>query len=125
MPSAGPLSSAAISGKVEEVRTLLDARANIEEKSAVSDGAGTSVAEGLLVYRNVCDELLQRRGWFENQEALVGGGEGAAQGSGADAGCVPQDGDTPLHCAAAKGHQAVARVLLDAGADKEAKDKAS
>ena len=34
--------------------------------------------------RNVCDELLQRRGWFDNQETLVGGGEGAAQGSGAD-----------------------------------------
>jgi len=34
--------------------------------------------------RDVCDELLQRRGWLDNQEALVGGGEGAVQGLGAD-----------------------------------------
>ena len=43
----------------------------------------TAIAGFFVQGRNVCDELLQRRGWFENQEALVGGGEGAAQGSGA------------------------------------------
>ena len=48
MLSAGQLSSAAISGKVEEVRTLLNARANIEEQDGVSDGAGTSVAAGFV-----------------------------------------------------------------------------
>jgi hypothetical protein len=43
MPSAGQLQSAVSSGEVEEVRTLLKARANIEEKDTVGDGAGTSV----------------------------------------------------------------------------------
>ena len=48
MPSAGQLSSAAGSGEVEEVRTLLKAGANIEEKTTVRDGAGTSVAAGFV-----------------------------------------------------------------------------
>ena len=34
-----------------------------------------------------------------------------------------QDGRTPLHVAGHVGHLAVARTLLEAGADKEAKDK--
>ena len=34
-----------------------------------------------------------------------------------------QDEDTPLHCAASKGHAAVAEQLLAAKADVEAKDK--
>ena len=48
MPSAGQLRVAARDGKVEEVRTLLNARANIEEKSVVSEATGTSVAAGFL-----------------------------------------------------------------------------
>ena len=35
---------------------------------------------------------------------------------------APQDGDTPLHFAAACGHAAVAEQLLAAKADVEAKD---
>jgi hypothetical protein len=38
---------------------------------------------------------------------------------------VPQDGHTPLHIAAYKGHDAVVRVLVEAGADATAKDKVS
>ncbi len=34
-----------------------------------------------------------------------------------------QDGSTALICAAANGHMAFVQLLLDAGADKEAKDK--
>ena len=46
------------------------------------------------------------------------------QGMGADAGArAPQDGATPLFIAAEKGRLAVARILLDAGANTEAKDK--
>ena len=38
-------------------------------------------------------------------------------------GGVPQDGCTPLNIAARWGQEAVARVLIDAGADITAKDK--
>ena len=34
-----------------------------------------------------------------------------------------QDGETALMCAATRGHADCVRVLLDAGADKEAKNK--
>lgn len=34
-----------------------------------------------------------------------------------------RDGSTPLHCAAWKGHAALAKVLLDAGADANAKSR--
>ena len=50
MPSAGQLMlSAARDGKVEEVQTLLNARADIEEKDAVSEATGTSVAAVFFV----------------------------------------------------------------------------
>ena len=43
--------------------------------------------------------------------------------TGANAGCAPQDGDTPLLIAAHQGNMAVAQMLLQAMADKEAKNK--
>ena len=60
MPSAGQLSSAVESGKVGEVRTLLNARANIEEKNAVSDGVGTSVAAGFVGVVSCLWKLLKK-----------------------------------------------------------------
>ena len=36
---------------------------------------------------------------------------------------MPQNGQTPLHWAAVNGHAAVVAALLEAEADKEAKDK--
>jgi ankyrin repeat protein len=36
---------------------------------------------------------------------------------------LDRDGSTPLHCAAWKGHAAVAKVLLDAGANANAKSR--
>jgi hypothetical protein len=44
-------------------------------------------------------------------------------GDSADAGGAPQDGHTPLFFAALRGHVEVAQVLLEAGANKEAKDE--
>jgi len=44
----------------------------------------------------------------------------AAWATGADAGGAPQHGKTPLYAAAEMGKVAVAQVLLQAGADKEA-----
>jgi len=38
------LGAASAAGRVEEVRTLIAAGANIEESDVVSDGAGTGVA---------------------------------------------------------------------------------
>ena len=38
---------------------------------------------------------------------------------------APQDGWTPLYAAACNGQDAVARVLVDAGADTEARDRVS
>jgi len=38
-------------------------------------------------------------------------------------GSVPQNGETPLHIAAGRGHLPVVRVLVDAGADKNAPRK--
>jgi hypothetical protein len=40
-------------------------------------------------------------------------------------GGAPQNGWTPLHCAAIKGHPEVARALLEARADITAKDNVS
>ena len=40
-------------------------------------------------------------------------------------GHAPQDGDTPLHVVAHMGHLEVARLLLKAGADMNAKDTVS
>ena len=48
-------------------------------------------------------------------------GPGGAQGPGADAGHAPQNGITPLHAAADHGHLEVARLLLEVGADINAK----
>ena len=36
-----------------------------------------------------------------------------------------QTGSTPMHCAALKGHKDAAALLLEWGADKEAKDNVS
>ena len=55
----------------------------------------------------------------------MGWGCGAGVGYRLTRGRAPQWGWTPLHRASRFGYQAVARVLVDAGADKEAKDKAS
>ena len=46
---------------------------------------------------------------------------GSTKGVGAD--LVPQDGGTLLLVSASKGHEAVARLFLDAGVDKNATDK--
>ena len=49
MPSVGQLLAAAVAGSVETVRTLIKAgQSNIEERNAVSDGAGEGVAAFLL-----------------------------------------------------------------------------
>ena len=46
---AGEMLKAAQGGALEEVRTLIQDRADIDEESWVSDGAGTSVAAGFSV----------------------------------------------------------------------------
>ena len=57
--------------------------------------------------------LLQWGGW----------GPGLPQGSGLTRGRAPQHGRPPLYFTALTGNEEVARVLLQAGADKHAKDK--
>jgi hypothetical protein len=54
MTSTRQLLFAARDGKVEEVQTLLNARANIELKDAVRGRAGTSVAAGFLGVVGFC-----------------------------------------------------------------------
>ena len=49
MPTDGALIAAARRGALEEVQTLLEARAYIDEKDLVSEGAGMSVVAGVLV----------------------------------------------------------------------------
>ena len=46
MPTDGALINAAYRGALEEATTLLEARANTEEKDEVGDGTGISVASG-------------------------------------------------------------------------------
>ena len=53
MPTDGELVGAASFGQLEKVRTLLEVRANVDEKSKVSDGTGTSVAASLSVWHVV------------------------------------------------------------------------
>ena len=53
MPTDGELVGAASFGQLEEVRKLLHASANIDEKGKVSDGTGTSVAASLSAWHVV------------------------------------------------------------------------
>ena len=60
---------------------------------------------------------LEKGGRLESQRRTNNGGGGAWLTERR----VPQGEMTPLHLAAKKGHTAVARALLAAGADKDAK----
>ena len=53
MPTVGALVAAARRGALEEVQTLIEAHASIEERDEVSDGVGTSVAAGVLAWHVV------------------------------------------------------------------------
>ena len=53
MPTDGALVAAARRGALEEVQTLIEARAYIDEEDLVSDVRGTSVAAGVLVWHVV------------------------------------------------------------------------
>ena len=62
---------------------------------------------------------MGKSGRFEYQRGANHGAKGAWL-----TGCrVPQDGCTPLHLAAEKGHAAVVEALLAAEADKDAADR--
>jgi hypothetical protein len=60
MRTAGQLFFAAQAGRVEKARTLLSARANVEDKDEVIDGAGTSVAAGFVGVVSCLWKLLKR-----------------------------------------------------------------
>ena len=53
MPKDGELISAALRGALGEMRNLLEARANIDEKNKVGYGTGSSVASGVLAWHVV------------------------------------------------------------------------
>ena len=60
-----------------------------------------------------------------NQRGVAAGGGGRRRGRVLTRRRAPQDGCTPLHAAAARGHLAVVQVLVDAGADTDAKNVVS
>ena len=69
MPTDGALNSAALRGALEEVRTLLEDGASIEEEDKVSDGTGTSVAAGALVWHVVLN-MVQGCGGLNDAECV-------------------------------------------------------
>ena len=96
-----PLLRASVSGKIAVVKMLVEAGADV----CVTDNEG--------------DSCLTLAAWSEHTETvryLVGLKD-------VDVNHAENDGDTALHFAVQEGHGDVVQVLIDAGADLEAKNK--
>ncbi|MBA3996461.1 MAG: hypothetical protein C0489_05145 [Candidatus Accumulibacter sp.] len=131
--SESPLAKAASRGDLEEIRTLLDAGAEIN----VTDALGRTPLHMAGFYgRPRTTELLLARGADIGARDRVGMTplhaavlDGTYQvvdlllGKGADINAASDSGMTPLHLAASTGQPKVIRLLLQHGANPNSKDK--
>ncbi|KAJ1484228.1 ankyrin repeat-containing domain protein [Baffinella frigidus] len=126
------LHTASLNGRLEEVRKLLAAGAEIEEKGGPQHT--TSLHEAAMYGHEAVARLLLKHGADMTARCNSGGSPlhyAANQGrtalvrilldNGADISATTDDGRTSLHDAAAERREAVVRLLLEYGADVLAK----
>ncbi|EAQ91998.1 hypothetical protein CHGG_00233 [Chaetomium globosum CBS 148.51] len=127
LPGRTPLHGAASKGITGVVKALVELKADIEARDnfngtplhwAAAGGHAETVRA--LVGLGANKESRVSGGWIPHYEAIVAGDQNMKSIAGEDEG---SGGQTPMHLAAMNGHGAVIKILIEVGADTNARDR--